>query len=81
LVEFIFHKFVRNFTHICEKNLQIIVKLGKPCLVGLAPGLHVSKLVGDGEGGAEPVVLHDGAAVLAAHGAQLSKPERVTVLL
>jgi hypothetical protein len=31
----IFHKFVRNFTHICKKILQICVKLGKSCLVGL----------------------------------------------
>jgi hypothetical protein len=35
MVGFIFHKFVRNFTRICEKILQICVKLGKSCLVGL----------------------------------------------
>jgi hypothetical protein len=39
LVGFVFHKFVRIFTHICEKSVQICVKLGKLCLVGLGPGL------------------------------------------
>jgi hypothetical protein len=38
LVGFVFHKFVRNFTHICKKILQICVKFGKLCLVGLGPG-------------------------------------------
>jgi hypothetical protein len=40
-VGLIFHKFVRNFTHICEKILQICVKLGKSCLVGSGPGVLV----------------------------------------
>jgi uncharacterized protein YhhL (DUF1145 family) len=44
LVGFIFHKFVRNVTHFFEKILQICVKLGKSCLVGLAPGVHSIKL-------------------------------------
>jgi hypothetical protein len=44
LVGFIFHKFVRNFTHICEKILQICVKLGKLCLVGLGPDLYFNNL-------------------------------------
>ena len=41
----------------------------------------MSELVGDGEGGTEPVVLDDGAAVVIAHGGQLSQAERVTVLV
>jgi hypothetical protein len=43
LVGFIFHIFVRNFTHICKKVLQICVKWGKPCLVGLGPGTFPTK--------------------------------------
>ena len=42
---------------------------------------HVSELVGDGEGGAEPVVLDDGAAVVVAHGGELSQAEGVAVLV
>jgi hypothetical protein len=41
MVGFIFHKFVRKFTHICEKILQVCVKLGKLCLVGLGPGMSL----------------------------------------
>ena len=42
---------------------------------------HVSELVGDGEGGTEPVVLDDGAAVVIAHGGKLRQAQRVAVLL
>ena len=42
---------------------------------------HVSELVGDGEGGTEPVVLDDGAAVVIAHGGELRQAQRVAVLL
>ena len=42
---------------------------------------HVSELVGDGEGGTEPVVLYDGAAVVIAHGGELRQAQRVAVLL
>ena len=42
---------------------------------------HVSELVGDGEGGTEPVVLDDGAAVVVAHRGQLRQPEGVAVLV
>ena len=41
----------------------------------------MSELVGDGEGGTEPVVLDDGAAVVIAHGGKLRQAQRVTVLL
>jgi trehalose-6-phosphate synthase len=39
LVGFIFHRYVRNFTHICKKILQICVELGKSGFVGLGPGV------------------------------------------
>ena len=42
---------------------------------------HVSELVGDGEGGAEPVVLDDGAAVVVAHCGELGQAQSVAVLL
>jgi hypothetical protein len=38
LAQLISHKFVRNFTHICRKILQICVKLGKSYLVRLGRG-------------------------------------------
>ena len=41
----------------------------------------MSELVGNGEGCTEAVVLDHRAAVLAAHRAELSKAESVTVLL
>jgi hypothetical protein len=37
LVGFFFNKFVKNFTHICKKILQVCVKLWKSYLVGLVP--------------------------------------------
>lgn len=42
---------------------------------------HMSELVSDGEGCAEPVVLHDGAAVVVAHRGELRQPEGVAVLV
>ena len=42
---------------------------------------HMSELVSDGEGCAEPVVLHDGAAVVVAHGCELGQAEGVAVLV
>jgi hypothetical protein len=41
LVGLIFYKFVRNFTNICKKILQICENVGKLCLVGLGPGAKV----------------------------------------
>ena len=41
----------------------------------------MAKLVGDGEGGAEAVVLDDGAAVLAAHRSQFGQTECVAILI
>jgi hypothetical protein len=52
LVLFIFHKIVKNFTHICEKILQTCVKLGKSCLVGLGPGQSHCK---------PTIIINDGA--------------------
>ena len=46
-----------------------------------SPYLHMSELVSDGEGRTEPVVLHDGAAVVVAHGGQLGQAEGVAVLV
>ena len=40
----------------------------------------MSELVSDGEGRAEPVVLHDGAAVVVAHRGELRQAEGVAVL-
>ena len=42
---------------------------------------HMSELVSDGEGCAEPVVLHDGAAVVVAHRGELRQPKGVAVLV
>jgi hypothetical protein len=50
LVGFIIHKFVRIFTHICEKILEICVKLGKSCFVGSGPGLRCHFLMSELEG-------------------------------
>ena len=41
----------------------------------------MAELVSDGEGSTEPVVLHDGAAVVVAHGGQLGQAEGVAVLV
>ena len=41
----------------------------------------MSQLVSDGEGRTEPVVLHDGAAVVVAHGGELGQAEGVAVLV
>ena len=41
----------------------------------------MAELVSDGEGGTEPVVLDDGAAVVVAHRGQLRQPEGVAVLV
>ena len=43
--------------------------------------LHMSKLVGDGKGRAEAIVLDDCAAVLAAHSPELCEAESITILL
>ena len=42
---------------------------------------HMSELVSDGEGCAEPVVLHDGAAVVVTHRGQFRQAEGVAVLV
>ena len=47
----------------------------------MSHNLHMAKLMGDGEGGAEAVVLDDSAAVLAAHCPQFGQTESVTVLI
>jgi hypothetical protein len=44
LTGLIFRKFVRNYTHILKKILQIFVKLGKLSLVELAAGVELSSL-------------------------------------
>ena len=41
----------------------------------------MAELVSDGEGGAEPVVLDDGAAVVVAHRSELRQTEGVAVLV
>jgi hypothetical protein len=44
LVQSIFHKFVKIFTHLCEKFLQKRVKLEKIRLVGYVPGHRTARL-------------------------------------
>jgi hypothetical protein len=45
MVRFNSHKFIRNFTHICKKLLQICVKWVKLCLVGLSPGQQTFEII------------------------------------
>ena len=49
--------------------------------LSVSPHSHMSELVSDCEGRAEPVVLHDGAAVVVAHRGELRQPEGVAVLV